>query len=309
MQADPANDGIIVGNQGGPDIFDVTTVDFEDKVMKASVTQPILVDFWAPWCGPCKQMMPALEQAIRETGGKVSLAKINIDENPELAQAMRVQSVPAVFSFFGGQPVNAFMGAKPQSEIKAFIDELLQLAKQAQPDALDVPEALKEAAQALVDNEIAKAQAIYVHILQEDEHNTEAYIGMVRSFIAAGEVESAKHMIEDVPEVVAKDSAFESARSALALAENIPSGDVVSLQKSVVSEPDNHQMRFDLAMALFASGQKCEAIDALIEIIRRDQEWEDGKARKQLLQFFDALGFNDPEAVSGRKKLSFVLFS
>lgn len=291
--------------------FDVTTMDFEDKVMKASMDKPVIVDFWAPWCGPCKQLMPVLEQAVGKADGKILLAKVNIDENPELAQAMQVQSVPMVFVFFGGQPVTGFQGARPQSEIEELVDKLLAMAAQSAPDALDVPAALEEAAQALAAGEITKAQAVYMHILQEDETNAAAYAGLLRSFVGNGDLEQARHLTEDVPESVKKDSDFTAAVTALELAENaaVTGGDVAHLHAAVQADADDHQARFDLAMALFAAGEKGAAIEELLEIIRRDREWGDDKARKQLLQFFEALGFSDPDAVAGRKKLSAILFS
>ncbi len=290
-------------------VFDVGTVDFEDKVMRASVETPVIVDFWAPWCGPCKQLGPALEQAVQAAGGKVKMAKVNIDENQELAQAMRIQSVPMVFAFFGGQPVNAFVGVKSPAEIKAFIDQLIQVAREAQPDALDIPEALAGAAQALAEDDIETAQAIYVQILGEDEQNVQAYIGLIRTFIAAGQPEHAQEMINEAPEEITKDPQFAAARTALELAGETHGADVTALLAQLESNPDDHQTRFELAGSLFASGQKERAIDELVEIVRRDRAWEDDQARRQLLKYFEALGPADPLTMAGRKKLSSVLFS
>ncbi len=297
----PANDDLI---------FDVGTQDFEEKVMKASMEAPILVDFWAPWCGPCKQLGPMLEKIVKETGGHIKLAKVNIDEHQELAQAMRVQSVPMVFAFFQGQPVNGFSGAKSESEIKAFIAEILKIAQQAQPDAIDIPQALTEAAQAMADGALNIAQGIYVQILSQDEHNVDAYTGLIRMFIAANQKEHAQEMINEATDEMLKDPKFEAAKTALELAQNAPSGDEVSAMAGrVEKKPDDHQARFDFAMALFSSGRGEEAIDALIEIIRRNRAWEEEKARQQLLKFFEALGPADPVTIEGRKKLSSVLFS
>ncbi len=306
----------IVGNEQGMQqaanddlIFDVGTADFEDKVMRGSVETPILVDFWAPWCGPCKQLGPALEEAIKAEGGKIKLAKINIDEHQELAQALRVQSVPMVFAFFQGQPVNAFVGVKSPSEIKAFISELLKAANMGNPGDVDIPETLKEAAQALGNGDLNLAQGLYVQILTQDEHNAAAYAGLIRTFVDGGQIEHAQEMINEVPEAIAKDPQFEAAKTALELAQNVPVEDFFHLEDKLAKKPDDHQARFDLAEALFSSGQKERAIDELVEIVRRDRKWKDDQARLQLLKYFEALGFADPLSVEGRKKLSSVLFS
>ena len=182
-------------------IFDAGTTDFEERIMRASIETPILVDFWAPWCGPCKQLGPALEQAVRDAGGKVRMAKVNIDENPELAQALRIQSVPMVFAFFNGQPVNAFVGVKSPSEIAAFIDQMVKMAQQARPDAIDIPATLEEAGQALADGNIELAQGLYVQVMSQDENNVAAYTGLIRTFIAAGQTEHAQEMINEAPEL------------------------------------------------------------------------------------------------------------
>lgn len=297
----PANDDLI---------FDVGTNDFEDRVMRASVDTPVLVDFWAPWCGPCKQLGPALEQAVQSAGGKVKLAKVNIDDNPELAQALRIQSVPMVFAFMQGQPVNAFVGVKSQSEIAAFIDQLVRAAQQADPDAIDVPAALKEAGEAVANGDLNIAQGLYVQILTQDENNVQAYTGLIRTFIAGGQLEHAQEMINEAPEAIAKDPQFEAAKTALELAQNAPEEeDFTLLLGKLELNPEDHAARFELAEGLFAAGKKEEAIDELVEIVRRNRKWEDEKARKQLIKYFDALGPADPLTVEGRKKLSSVLFS
>lgn len=290
-------------------IFDVTAHDFEQKVMAASMKTPVIVDFWAPWCGPCKQLMPVLEAAVNAAGGQVLLAKVNLDENPELAQALRVQSVPMVFGFFQGQPVDAFMGVQPESKIKEFIGKLLAMAKGAQPDAIDIPEALKGAAQALADGDAATAQAIYMQILQQDEQNADAYVGIVRSFIEAGQIDEAKSMVDNAPDVIAKSSVFEQAKSAVELANAPQAGNTQQFIDKIAADPNDHEARIDLAYALYAQGKKEEATDALLDSIAIDREWNDEAARKELLTLFSAMGHSDPVTVAARRKLSSILFS
>jgi putative thioredoxin len=295
--------------QGGEIIFDADINNFEDAVIRGSTSKPILVDFWSPSCAPCNELTPRLEQAVTETNGEVLLAKVNIDKNPELAAAMQVMSVPTVFAFFQGQPVTAFQGAQPQSEIKKLIDNLVKTARQMQPDAIDIPKALEEAAEALAEDKTETAQALYAQILMQDETHVQAYIGLIRTFIAMGDLDQARHAIDSAPEEIAKNTNFEAAKSALELAESGPSGDLAELQAAVEKNPDDHVSRFDLSLALFSINKKEEAINDLIEIISRDREWEDEKARKQLLKFFEAMGPSDPDTIQGRRKLSSILFS
>ena len=310
MFMNKSNDNGGKANAGADDVvFDVDVNDFEMKVMGASMDTPVLVDFWAPWCGPCKQLMPVLEQEVRAAGGKVKLAKVNIDENPELAQALRVQSVPTVYAFMQGQPVNAFAGVRPQSEIKTFIEQLIRASAQMMPDAVNVPETLQQAGQALAAGDLGMAQGLYMQILAQEETNVQAYTGIIRVLIAAGDLEKARMMLDHAPEDITNDPGLDAARTAIELAEAAPLGDLSDIQARVELNGDDHGARFDLAMALFAHGKKDLAIEALVEIIRRDREWEEEKARKQLLQFFEALGPSAPETIAGRRKLSAVLFS
>lgn len=292
-------------------VFDVTTPDFEVSVLKASMEKPVLVDFWAPWCGPCKQLMPVLEAEVNAAGGEVLLAKVNIDENPELAQALRIQSVPTVMAFFQGQPVTGFTGARPQSDIKNLIAQLVALSRSARPDALDIPTSLKQAAELLAAGDAMTAQDVYIRILSQDETNAEAYVGMVRCLIAAGAHDQAQSMLEGAPDTMSKNPALQSAQTALDLAKG--AGEALKKLKPLMDasskNPQDHQARFDLACAQFAAGQKREAIDNLLLIIQKEQGWNDGAARKELLKFFEALGFSDPLSVEGRKKLSLLLFS
>ncbi len=291
-------------------IFDVETPDFEEKVVRASLDVPVLADFWAPWCGPCKQLTPVLEQLVSEAGGKILLAKINIDDNQDLAQALRIQSVPTVFAFFQGQPVTAFAGAKPASELKALIAQLVALANQGQPDALDIPTSLIQAAALLAEGKVQEAQTLYAAILSQDEANGDAYAGLIRTLIASDALEEAKGLADHAPDILAGHPALAAARTALDLAANRPAAKAVAEYiRRLQADENDHQARFDLAVALFAGGESEQAVDALLEIMRRNRTWEEDKARLQLLKFFEALGFADPHAVAGRRKLSTLLFS
>lgn len=295
--------------EGTPAIFDVTTQDFEEKVMRGSMETPIIVDFWAPWCGPCKQMMPMLEKIVNETAGKVKLAKLNIDENPELAQALKVQSVPTVFAFFQGQPVTAFSGARPESEIKQFVSEILKMARQAMPEAVDIPAAMADADKALAAGDVSLAQGLYMQVLSEDENHAPAYAGLVRSFIAGEQYDTAQAMLDDAPDDIADADELKAARSALNLEQNKGSADTSEFDARLEKDENDHEARFERAVTLFAAGKRAEAMDDLLAIIARDRGWEEDKARKKLLEFFDILGMADPLTVSGRKRLSSVLFS
>lgn len=299
--------------QGGADqlIFDADVNNFEGDVLRASMEKPILVDFWAPWCGPCKQLMPILEKVVQAAGGKIKLAKVNLDENPELAQALRVQSVPTVFAFFKGQPVHAFQGVQPESQIQAFIDELVKMADANAPEALNIPESLKAAEEALKEGRVDVAQAIYGDILEQDEDNVAAYIGMIRSFITDGTPEHAREMLEHAPEAIAKAQAFIEAKPALELAakDQGDESELAPFLAAVEAKPDDQDARLVLAEAQFGAGQKEQALETLLGSIAQDREWNEQAARKQLLEFFKALGNADPLTVAYRKKLSTLLFS
>ena len=293
-----------------PDIiFDATTADFETTVMRASLEKPVIVDFWAPWCGPCKQLMPLLEKAVVAAGGEVLLAKVNLDENPELAQALRVQSVPTVYGFLGGQPVDAFQGMVPESQITAFIDKLIQAARAGKPGAIDIDEALNTASDALAVGDLSTANSLYMQVLEQDEKNAKAFAGLIRVFLANDEIEQASQLVTNAPEDIAKDPAFIEVKTAVELAQNAPaSGELKKLEKAA-SDKDDHQAQIDLAEGQFASGEKEQAIDTLIASIKLDPEWNEAAARKALLKFFEALGHSDPLSVQGRKKLRNILFS
>lgn len=296
-----------------PVIFDVTLPEFETKILKGSLEKPILIDFWAPWCGPCKQLMPILEQCVRAAQGKVLLAKVNIDENPELAQAFRVQSVPTVIAFYQGQPVSGFNGARPASDITKLIDQLIALHNQHQPEALDIPKALSEAAQFLDAKNFEDAQGLYARILDQDPTQIDAYIGLIRVMLAMGDIEQAELYLTEAPEIFVKDARFGAAKTAIDLAKSVLQGNLQggldrAIQR-VQSSPDDCGARFDLAELYYAAGEKDYAVDALLDLMKKHPGWEEDKARLQLLKYFEAWGFADPASITGRKKLSRMLFS
>ena len=285
---------------------DATTQSFAADVIEASQQTPVIVDFWAPWCGPCKQLAPILEKTVRDAGGKVALVKINIDENPEIAQQLRIQSIPAVFAFDKGQPVDGFMGAQPESQIKRFVERLVGPMG---PSPLE--QALEQAKDALDAGDFASASNIYGQILRQVPGEAAAIAGLVRCLVGAGDLQEARELVDGLDDEALKNADVESAVSALALAEQAgeADGDTAELQARLAQDPGDHQARFDLAMAYHGAGRNEQAVDELIEIIRRDREWNEQAARQQLLKLFEALGHADPLTVAGRRKLSSILFS
>ncbi|MBA5778505.1 thioredoxin [Stappia sp. F7233] len=295
------------GANGGKDTYvkDVTTPTFMQDVIEASRIQPVLVDFWAPWCGPCKQLTPVLEKAVADARGAVVLAKMNIDDHPEVAGQMGIQSIPAVVAFKDGRPVDGFMGAQPESQIKAFIE---RIAGPVGPS--DAEKFLEEAEAARAAEDFGQAAQLYGAVLAMEQQNATAIAGLSQCYLGLGDVERARQALAMVDESSTSDPAVAAAKAAIQLAEQAESlGDLAELQARIEADPSDHEARFDLAVALNARGDKTAAVDQLIEIVRRDRAWNDDGARKQLLQFFDAWGPKEAATGYGRRRLSSVLFS
>jgi putative thioredoxin len=286
-------------------VKETTTQGFMKDVIEESKRQPVLVDFWATWCGPCKQLTPILEKAVKAAKGKVKLAKMDIDKHPEIPGQMGIQSIPAVIAFANGQPVDGFMGALPESQVIAFLERVTKSKIGAEDQDL-----LKAADAALAAGSPADAADIYAKVLAQDSGNIPALAGLARCYVATDNIEQAKKTLALVPEAKRNDAAVAAARAAVELAEQAKAvGPADELQRKVAANPLDHQARFDLAAALNAAGKRAEALDHLIEIVKRDRKWNDDGARKQLVQLFEAWGFSDPAAVDGRKRLSSILFS
>jgi putative thioredoxin len=286
-------------------IKETTTQSFMKDVIEESKRQPVLIDFWAPWCGPCKQLTPILEKVVQSAKGKVKLVKMNIDDHPAIPGQMGIQSIPAVIAFVNGQPADGFMGALPESQVTAFIERLTK--GKVGGEAQDL---MKAAEQALVEGDAQGAADIYAQLLAEDDTNIGAAAGLARCYLAAGEIEQAKATLDKVPEAKRNDAAYAAARAALEVAEQANSvGPVGELENKVAANPLDHQARFDLAVALNAAGKRIDAVEHLINIVKRDRKWNDDGARKQLVQFFEAWGPADEATIAGRRRLSSVLFS
>jgi putative thioredoxin len=286
-------------------VKDTTTQAFMKDVIEESRRQPVLVDFWAPWCGPCKQLTPVLEKVVKAAKGKVRLVKMNIDEHPAVPGQLGIQSIPAIIAFVNGQPADGFMGALPESQVTAFIERITKSKIGGEDQDL-----LKVADAALADGNAAGAAEVYAQILQQDPSNVAALAGLARCYVETGAIAQAKQTLALIPEAKRNDSAVAAARAALELAEQAASiGPVAELEKQVAQNALDHQARFDLATALNAKGQRKEALDHLLEIVKRDRKWNDDGARKQLVQFFDAWGPTDEITIEGRKRLSSLLFS
>ncbi|MGY3486175.1 putative thioredoxin [Bradyrhizobium sp. USDA 4011] len=301
--------------QGGPTpeaapdlIKETTTQTFVKDVIEESRRQPVMIDFWAPWCGPCRQLTPMLEKAVRNAKGRVKLVKMNIDEHPQIPGQMGIQSIPAVIAFVGGQPADGFMGAVPESQINAFIEKITKGVPAAgEPNLAEI---LAEADAVLAEGDVEGAAQIYAEVLAHDATNIAGLAGLAKCYVTSGAVEQAKQTLAMVPESKRNDAAVKAVQAAIDLAEQAQSvGPIAELEQKVAANPLDHQARFDLATALNAMNKRAEATEQLLAIVKRDRKWNDDGARKQLVQFFEAWGGTDEATVEGRRRLSTILFS
>ncbi len=295
--AAPANDGALVK--------EISEATFMEDVIEASKEVPVIVDFWAPWCGPCRTLGPALEAAVNAAGGKVKMVKINVDENQQVAGQLRVQSIPTVYAFHDGQPVDGFQGALPQSQVNQFVEKMAALATEGPLAA-----AIASAEEMLEAGALDDAAQTFAAIIEEDPNAAAAYAGLARVKIAEGNLEDAEAVLNGAPAEISHSPEIDGAHAKIALARQAAeAGPVDDLRAKVAADPADHQARFDLAKALHASGDVQGAVDELLEIFRRDREWNEGAAKAQLFTIFEALPANDPVALAGRRKLSSIMFA
>jgi putative thioredoxin len=297
----------LIGGAAATPVKDVTTASFMADVVDGSFETPVIVDFWAPWCGPCRQLGPLLEKAVRATNGAVRMVKLNIDENPEIAQQMRIQSIPAVYAFKDGRPIDGFVGALPESQVKQFVQRVGGGAGGPSP----IDEAMAMAKDALQQGDHAGAGAVFSQILQREPENVEAQAGLARALIGAGDLARARQLLDGAAAENAGNAEIAAARAALDLAEQAKTamGSAGKLRSRLVQNPDDHEARLELATALFGSGDREAAVDELLDLYKRDREWNEQAARKQLVKFFEAMGGADPLTLSARRRLSALMFS
>jgi putative thioredoxin len=291
-----------------PHIKDSTLETFAADVLEASRAVPVIVDFWAPWCGPCKTLGPALEKAVADANGAVKLVKVNIDENQEIARQLRIQSIPTVYAFKNGQPVDGFMGAIPESQIRTFVQQLA--GGEAHGGADHAVDVLAAADEAFAAGDIATAAQAYGHVLQDEPGHPKAVAGLARCYLKTGDIDRAKKTLQLVRPDGATDEAVRAVEAELKLRESAPDrGDAANLAAKVAADPNDHQSRYDLALALDAKGDREGALSALLDIVKRDRKWNDEAARKQLVTLFEAMGPADPRTIDARRRLSAILFS
>ena len=289
-------------------IKDVSEATFMQDVVEASKEKPVIVDFWAPWCGPCKTLGPQLEEAVKAANGAVTMAKVNVDENQMIAGQMQVQSIPTVFAFANGQPVDGFQGAVSGSEIKAFVDRVVAANGGEVENGLD--SAIKSAEQMLIEGDFEAAIETFSAILEEDSTNLKSYVGLIKSHLALDDLDQAEAILNGVPIEISQNPEFESVHAQIELAKQArEAGPINDLVFLVEKKPDDHDARFKLAQALHGAGQIEEAVDQLLELFKRDREWNDGAAKSQLLTIFEALEPNNAIVLSGRRQLSSMIFA
>ncbi|MBY5360464.1 thioredoxin [Rhizobium leguminosarum] len=292
----------------GSYIKETTTANFAKDVIEESRKQPVLVDFWAPWCGPCKQLTPVLEKVINEAKGRVRLVKMNIDDHPSIAGQLGIQSIPAVIAFVNGRPADGFMGAVPESQIQQFIDRIAGPA--GADEAAEIEAVVAEAAELLAAGNIDEAAQLYGAVMQADPENAKALAGMAECMIAANQHQRAREILTELPEELAKDTGIQAVLMKLEQIEEARKlGDPVALERELAANPDDHEARIKLAKIRNVEGRRDEAADHLLLIMRKDRAFDDDGARRQLLQFFEVWGFKDPATVAARRKLSAMLFS